>query len=227
MSAGKNYSFDAALQAAYARAELVLSVSEHTTEMIRLAFPALDAGRVVRQIVSIGERFAPKPKQTIITFMPRKLGHHAKQVCFFLAQYLPQGWSMMPIIDKNEQEVAAMLTTSSIFLSFSELEGLALPPLEAAASGNVVVGYTGEAAKEYFAPPVFRAVVSGDIKAFVDTVGAVIADVDAGLLRSAKFAAGCAALSAKYSAAQERVQLMHFATRALASRTPQSANSHS
>ena len=35
-----------------------------------------------------------------------------------------------------------------IFLSFSSLEGLGLPPVEAALAGNHVIGYTGEGGNE-------------------------------------------------------------------------------
>jgi glycosyltransferase involved in cell wall biosynthesis len=45
--------------------------------------------------------------------------------------------------------VAASLAESAIFLSLSYLEGLGLPPLEAMASGCVVVGYHGYGGLEY------------------------------------------------------------------------------
>lgn len=42
---------------------------------------------------------------------------------------------------------------SRIFLSFSDLEGLGLPPIEAALCGNYVIGYHGGGGREYWRAP--------------------------------------------------------------------------
>jgi glycosyltransferase involved in cell wall biosynthesis len=70
------------------------------------------------------------------------------------------------------------LGKSKIFLSFSELEGLSLPPIEAALSGCQVVGYTGEAAKEYWDKEIFTEIYAGDIKAFVKSVLSKVVEID-------------------------------------------------
>jgi glycosyltransferase involved in cell wall biosynthesis len=66
----------------------------------------------------------------------------------------------------NEEELFKYLSVSKIFLSFSDLEGFGLPPLEAALSGNMVIGYTGEGGKEYWKNPLFQEVPKGNILEF-------------------------------------------------------------
>ena len=61
-------------------------------------------------------------------------------------------------------EVSKILNKSKIFLSFSELEGLGIPPIEAALAGNKVIGYTKSLGKEYWKKPIFTNVYNGDIK---------------------------------------------------------------
>jgi glycosyltransferase involved in cell wall biosynthesis len=216
MTAGNDSSFDSALATVYNRADVVLSISSLCSDMIALGFPSVDRRRVIQQIARPSACFAPRSKQKIITFMPRKMPHHAKQLCFFLAPYLPASWSMVPIMDKTEHEVADLLAISSIFLSISELEGFSLPPVEAAVSGNAVVGYTGGGGAEYFTKPVFHDVPNGDIKCFVNTARTVIEQVDAGLLHTQAFCDGIAAVKARYSVEAERAQLTCFANAALA-----------
>ena len=46
------------------------------------------------------------------------------------------------------------------------MEGLGLPPIEAALAGNKVIGYTGEAGKEYWKKPIFTEIDNGNIKKF-------------------------------------------------------------
>ncbi len=213
LSATQDYAHVDALQQAYRHAVCILSISDYTTALIRLAFPWLSPERILRQYPRIGHQFAPRAKKKIITFMPRKLAQHAKHVCFFLPQYLPSDWCIKPIIDKSEQQVADMLAESSMFLSFSELEGWALPPLEAAISGNVVVGYTGEAAKAYFAAPVFHEVASGNILDLVNTVRQQIQAVDRGLLVSAEFQAATAHLRDEHTGQLEQAGLRAFVER--------------
>jgi glycosyltransferase involved in cell wall biosynthesis len=78
----------------------------------------------------------------------------------------------------DENGVAAILGKSKIFLSFSELEGCPLPPVEAALSGCHVIGYTGEGAKEYWDKEIFTEIYSGDIRAFVNAIMNKIAEID-------------------------------------------------
>lgn len=172
-----------ALKEAYQHAEIILSISDDTSDCLKLIFPDM-ASKVQRVFYSVNvDTFKPDAeKENLITYMPRKLARHANLVKFFLQDNLPQGWKLQPIHGLSENGVAALLAKSKIFLSFSEFEGCPLPPVEAALSGNVVVGYTGEGAKEYWQPPIFSEVHCGDIRAYVKEVLSKISALESGQL---------------------------------------------
>lgn len=155
----------------YADAARLLSISDDTTECIELAYPG-SRPRIVRQRWSIDAGlFTPLPdKARWITYMPRKLPNHSATAAGFLHNRLPPGWKLVPIDNMSQAEVAHTLARSRIFMAFCELEGLALPPMEAALAGNVVVGYTGEGAREYWAPPLFHEIPMGKVRALCETV---------------------------------------------------------
>lgn len=162
---------DEDLNAAYRNAEIILSISDDTSECIALAFPS-EASKIQRIFYSVdSSKFKPHTqKENLITYMPRKLARHSDLVKFFLEHNLPSGWRLAPVHGLNEDGVAELLSRSKIFLSFSEFEGCPLPPVEAALAGNLVIGYTGEGAREYWTPPVFNLIDCGDVKNFVTKV---------------------------------------------------------
>lgn len=170
--------------AAYLGADLILSISTDTTEMVRLNYPGLDAERIVAVQYSVHERFLSPhidgSASRLITYMPRKMAGHAARVVTALRRNLRTDWVLAPIHGVDEETCAAMLYRSSIFLSFSDFEGLPLPPLEAALSGNIVVGYTGQGAKDYWRPPIFHAVAQGDVIGFVEAARATVEAIEAG-----------------------------------------------
>lgn len=201
------------LRRAYDHADILMSISEDTSTMISLIFPSISHQKIIRLFPNVGETFGAGVKQKIISFMPRKIPKHAEQVCFYLKQYLPEGWELLPIINRTEKEVGAILAKSSIFMSFSDLEGFSLPPLEAAISGNIVVGYTGQGAKEYFHKPVFRDIPNGDLKGFVESVRVAIRDVEVGMPQSVEFKEKLENVKRAYSAENELFHLLKFSSR--------------
>jgi hypothetical protein len=160
--------FDA-LERVYEHAAFIISVSEDTTANIKLAFPKC-ADKIINAPYVIDKaKLAPvEQKQNVITYMPRKLPRHSQLVLLLLGNKLPKHWQVMPIDGVTEQEVYDIFTRTKIFMSFSEFEGLAMPPVMAALSGNLVIGYTGEGNKEYFHLSCFEEVMQGDVKDFVD-----------------------------------------------------------
>ena len=98
--------------------------------------------------------------------MPRKKNRDIEILIFILNRFLPKGWGLKSIDNYNEDEVIKYLKKSKIFLSFSELEGLGLPPIESALCGNHVIGYTGQGGKEFWNKPIFDEVLQGDIRTF-------------------------------------------------------------
>ena len=102
--------------------------------------------------------------------MPRRMYEHAHLVRNLVGTRLPTGWRIVALDDLTECQIAAMLRDSRIFMSFSGLEGLPLPPAEAALAGNMVVGYHGQGGLEYWDPALFREVAVGDIQGFARAV---------------------------------------------------------
>jgi hypothetical protein len=162
---------DADVDYAYQNATAILSISEDTSSLISLHYPHLtDRIRRVTCFVDDSVFNADRKKRNLITFMPRKNGAHAAAVVFALKKRLPQGWEIRGIDGMNEKEVATLLKESRIFMSFSGLEGLGLPPVEAALCGNYVIGYHGGGGREYWTSPNFEEVPVGDLGDFVSKV---------------------------------------------------------
>lgn len=149
------------LEKIYLNATIVLSISDHTSKLIKMAFPSLPNSRLNRVLVDVAVA-SDGTKENIITYMPRKLSLHSKKLLFFMRNCIPPSWSFQPLDQMSEDRVLHALRRSKIFLAFSEFEGCALPPLEAAMARNIVVGYTGGGCEEYFSPPIFRQVENGD-----------------------------------------------------------------
>ena len=159
------------LSKAYLNASFILTYSEDITQCVRLMFPKLKT-KIVKIKVSIepAKKKTNLRKKNIITYMSRKLPQHSLHVVSFLKKHLPKEWSLKDLNNISEKEVYKNLHNSKIFLAFSNLEGLGLPPLEAALAGNHVIGYTGEGGKDYWKRPIFTEIYSGDIRNFVKQV---------------------------------------------------------
>ncbi len=152
---------------AYKNAKFILSISSDTSNCIKLKFPKLRKKIIqVSYSIDLG-KINYKNKKNIITYMSRKLPMHSKLVTSFLRSYLPKNWKLKDLNNLSEQKTYETLKKSKIFLSFSSLEGLGLPPVEAALAGNQIIGYTGEGGKEYWQKPIFTKINSGEINEFV------------------------------------------------------------
>jgi hypothetical protein len=157
------------LNLAYKNAKFIISYSNDISKCINLAFPFCK-NKILRISYSITVKKLPPNKKNIITYMPRKLPDHSKHLLFFLQNHLSKKWKILPLDGLSESEVYNNLLLSKIFLSFSKLEGLPLPPVEAALTGNKVIGYTGEGGKEYWKEPIFTEVKNGEFYNFVDKI---------------------------------------------------------
>ena len=144
------------------------------------------------------------------------MAQHADIAVKFLLMSNLRGWRIQPIHNMSEADVAATLNGSKIFLSFSELEGVPVPPLEAAFAGNVVIGYTGEGGKEYWRNGVFTEVHSGDIRGLVaatlETIAA-FADAPHAPRTAPPYVAGLKAIRERYSPSAEKAKLAAFVAR--------------
>ncbi len=200
----------AELDRAYQSARCVLTISDDASRCVALAFPGAEH-KILRVHYSVdAQRFWPDTtKENTITYMPRKLADHSSKVLFFLRHHLPAHWKIVPIDGLNEVQVAALLKRSKIFMAFSHFEGCPLPPLEAALSGNQVIGYTGQGAKEYWLPEIFEEVASGDVAGFAQRVLAKVQAID----QAEQFELPLSAirtLAETYSEAQERKDMLEF-----------------
>ncbi len=102
--------------------------------------------------------------------MPRKLPEHSSLLLFYLKNLLPKNWKILPLINVSEKKIIKSLSISKIFLSFSNFEGLGIPPIEAALSGNKVIGYVGGGGSEYWKKPIFIKVENGEIEDFAKKI---------------------------------------------------------
>ena len=160
-----------ALDEAYKNAKFILSYSKDITKCVKLAFPFCE-NKIQNTIYAIDKRkfdFSIK-KIKMITYMPRKLPDHSEHLFFFLKRHLPKSWKIKSIHNLRQKDVYKYLLKSKIFLAFSQLEGLPLPPVEAAIAGNKVIGYTGEGGKEYWKEPLFTEIPNGEFSKFTKEI---------------------------------------------------------
>ena len=95
--------------------------------------------------------FKPRNKKLQIAYMPRKTPRELDFIRnLFKRLYKQYDYIPWVCIDKvNESKVAEIMSESAVFLSTSNFEGFGLPPLEAMASGCIVVGFHGDGGMEY------------------------------------------------------------------------------
>jgi len=208
----KNNFSDEEIYDAYKKAEIIISYSDEITECIKFTFPRCE-DKIFRISISVDNlKFQYNEeifnnKHNLITFMPRKKRDHAQRLLFILNQHLPKNWSIKSLDNLKELEVVNFLKKSKIFLSFSELEGFGLPPVEAALSGNYVIGYTGESGKEYWKDPVFEEVLSGDIRTFATKIIKKVKEIDSKQNNYSFLLPHINALGNKYSLDKEKSSL--------------------
>jgi len=188
----------------------VVAVSDQNADLLRYAFRDITVHRV-RWSVNPALYFPPATAPgKRIAYMPRRRADEAAQVLALLKlRGILDGWEIVPISNRSESEVAEIMRSCRLFLSFSEREGLGLPPLEAMACGCLVVGFTGYAGAEFFAKPYAVAVEDGDVGAFAAEVERVLAwtEQDPAAAREAALEGSRRALS-NYSPEVERRDLV-------------------
>jgi len=125
---------------------------------------------------------------------------------------IPHNWDIVAINNMTESQVAKSLNASKIFMSFSDQEGLGLPPLEAALAGNKVIGYTGQAGKEYWRGCIFQEIECGDLVGFAEAVLAEVKKLEKSSAASVypEFLKELTELGDRYSTVQEERALREF-----------------
>ena len=158
------------LSKAYKNAKFILSSSSNTSECIKLKFPKLNSKILkISYCIDLG-KINLKLKKNVITYSSRKLPQQSNLLISYLKPNLPKKWTLQNLHNLSNKEFITSIKRSKIFLSFSYLEGLGLPPIEAALAGNQVIGYTGEGGNEYWKKPLFTKINFGEITKFIKTI---------------------------------------------------------
>lgn len=184
----------------------VLTVSEHSTEVLRHAFPQLDVRRVHLGLDRSLLHPAAQGEGRTISYMPRRGAADAELVLELLrGRGALEGWEVQALDGLSHAETAAALQRSTLFLHFTYQEGFGLPAAEAMACGNLVVGFHGYGGRELFDPDFSRPVPAGDVLTFARTVESVLAEEERrpGFCRSLGLAASAHVL-ATYTRERER-----------------------
>ena len=114
--------------------KIILSDSEYSVKCLKEMFHEFK-NKILRINFSIDkDKFKISKKINLITYMPRKLANHSNLLLFYLKNLLPKNWKILPLINVSEKYLIKNLSKSKIFLSFSNLEGIGIPPIEAALS---------------------------------------------------------------------------------------------
>jgi len=139
----------------YTRSEVlgIITGSEDSRNYLHEVFPSLPIARVRVSVDS--SLFHPNTRKLKqIAYLPRKKEADAWQILQILRfRDALRGFNVVEIKDKSLEQYAAILRESFIFLSFSSQEGWGLPPMEAMASGCLVIGYHGRGGAEFLKPP--------------------------------------------------------------------------
>jgi hypothetical protein len=157
----------------------VVVVSDDSASVMRYAFPGVPVHRIRHGLdPAVHHPLAEAPARRI-AYMKRRRSDEAAQVLKLLElRGALEGWEVVAIQGRTEREAAELLRSSQIFLSFSRLEGFGLPPLEALASGCLVVGFDGFGGRELFRSPFATSIEDGDVVAFARAVESLVRRMD-------------------------------------------------
>jgi glycosyltransferase involved in cell wall biosynthesis len=148
-------------------------LTPYCRDALKLAFPNHPVTVVPHGID--GEKWKPGIKKRQIAFMPRKHADEAQAVFGFLHYAgVLNGWDVVAINGKTEDETAAILAESQVFFAFGYPEGGTLPPFEAMAAGCAVVGYGGYASDKWITEFGGYLVPSGNTMDFVRAAAFVL-----------------------------------------------------
>lgn len=187
----------------YKKAEFIISYSKNISKCVKTVFN-INSSKIFMTNISIHSDHKFN-KKNIITYMPRKLPIHSNNLLFFIRPHLPKEWIIKSIDQLNQDQVFNSLKESRIFLSFSDMEGLGMPPLEAAILGNKVIGYTGQGGDEYWKGQLFEKIESGNIIKFCSKILKNLSLIDNKWIKKTYFERK--KLIAKYSPEQEKLKI--------------------
>jgi glycosyltransferase involved in cell wall biosynthesis len=156
--------------------------------------------------------FKPLPKRRQIAVMPRKMKLEAAFIQGVFQRRHPRHAQVewVRIEGVQESRVAEIMGQSQIFLSLGRNEGFGLPPVEAMASGCLVVGFVADGGREYADPSNGLWCDPEDYIAVVDRLAEALDGFDSGESRSIVDAAR--ATAARFDLASMERDLVDFWT---------------
>ena len=189
---------------------MVLTVSEHSADVLRYALPGVPVRRLHLGLDPGLHHPPAEPAPRRIAYMPRRRATEAAQVLRLLElRGRLDGWEIVPIDGCSQREAADRLRGSRIFLSFSEREGFGLPPCEALACGCLVVGFDGFAGREFFGHPFAESVEDGDVVGFARAAERLMRRVEEAPVEMAEIGrTGARFVAEHYSPQTEREDLL-------------------
>ncbi len=115
-------------------------------------------------------------KKLQVAYMPDKRPKEAPVVHALFRQMYPEFDAVpwLPIAGISRKACAEVMAQSAVFASFSYLEGLGLPPLEAMASGCLVCGFDGHGGSDYADADNGLWVKEGDHEGFAHAVATAL-----------------------------------------------------
>lgn len=127
----------------------VITCSDYTTGLLRRIGYDGPMQTIQPALSALFKSSSAKKQQ--IAYMPRKREYETSYVKGLFRSIYPELRSVpwVPIHNMSLEQCAATLGESAVFAAFSHIEGLGLPPLEAMASGCVVVGFNGLGGADY------------------------------------------------------------------------------
>jgi glycosyltransferase involved in cell wall biosynthesis len=154
----------------------VIVVSDYSARMLAYAYPGMTIRRIRNGIDHT--RFYPPSglKERRISYHPRRGRRELEHVIHMLrARGVLQNWELFPLDGLNQEDFAAGLRSSRIYLSLSCWEGFGLTSCEAMASGSYVIGFHGFGGQEFMRPEFSCPVETDDVIAVAEAVEKVIA----------------------------------------------------
>jgi hypothetical protein len=141
----------------------ILTVSEHSTELLNYAFPNMPIATIPNVVEKCNAQSA---KGNVIAFASRRGKNDAQLVMGLLSEHPAMvGWSFQALHDLSAVEFMAALSKAKIFLSTSYQEGFGLPAAEAMSAGCYVVGFHGFGGREFMRQDFSASVETGDVLA--------------------------------------------------------------
>jgi hypothetical protein len=156
-------------------------------------------------------------KRLQIAYMPRKNADMFHMIACIFRSRFPQ-WahvSFVPIDAVSHHDVARVMAESALFLATSFPEGLARPPIEAMASGCIVVGFAGRGSLEYMqhGESCYRA-DDGDALSAAEYLDLALQALTGG--QAAAMKAAARETAARYSLEREEQRVLEYWQRFLA-----------